>query len=470
LLEVSRKLGFYDDDELVIDAARAEEQEEAVHAILRMGVGLRSFRSDAFEVYAAYVQHTDPTVRMAAVQAIAYHHWPEAQRLLAGVVTRDPDQEVRDFAVPILETSRRKRGDQLAGPLDFISEVTVPEYFLIVDHSESGVAAAQVLRAAWPRVDAVDSADIACARIAVLDEHRDDLVVIVDADLLDGALELRRVLASRQNTIVMLALNDLANDRRAASQRFVVGKPYDDTLLDQTEEVVSRLRLNRILVHVVSILMTDSPEGWNAAGSGCLVQLPERAVILTAGHVVERMQHEGTMTYIGGNGPPVDISSWPVLGLDKIVDIATIGIPQGFDPQVIRSRFYVPPEWPPTRAQPGNAVIMVGFPSAHRIPVDGMSVSHGALVSDFVSSSSTLQFVTAPKDMDRKFSSMTERVDSIEATGGMSGCPMFVAGQGEKAQLRGVLKEGGSGPNAVIFGAHADFVRADGTIDDSLMR
>lgn len=115
LLEVSRKLGFYDDDELVTDAAGAEEQEEAVHAILRMGVGLRSFRPDALEVYAAYLQHTDPTVRMAAIQGIAYHHWPEAQRLLADVVASDPDQEVSDFAAPILETSRRKHGDKLAG-------------------------------------------------------------------------------------------------------------------------------------------------------------------------------------------------------------------------------------------------------------------------------------------------------------------------------------------------------------------
>lgn len=305
-----------------------------------------------------------------------------------------------------------------------------------------------------------------------MDEHRDDLVAIVDADLLEGALDLSRVLASRQNTILMLALDDIANDPRAASQRFVVGKPYGDALLDQIEEPVCHLTMNRLLRHVVSILMvqTDSPSDWSAAGSGCLVRLPERAVILTAGHVVERMRQEGTKTYIGGSGTPLDISSWPVLGSDKVVDIATIGIPEGFDPQVIQSELYVPSEWPPTRAQPGNAVMMVGFPSAHRIAIGDKRVSHGTLVVDFVSSSSTRHFVTAPKDTDRKVSSMSERIDSIDATGGMSGCPMFVGGQGEKPQLRGVLKEGGDGPNAVFFGTHSDFVRADGTIDDSLMR
>jgi hypothetical protein len=257
-----------------------------------------------------------------------------------------------------------------------------------------------------------------------------------------------------------------------ADRRFVVGKPYVDALIDQTEEAVAHLRMNRILVYVVSIVMiqADSPGVLSAAGSGCLVQLPERAVILTAGHVVVRMHHEGTRTYIGGNGTPVEISSWPVLGIDNVVDIATIGIPEDFDPALIRSRFYVPPEWPPTRAQPENAVIMVGFPSEHRIPVGDLLMSHGAMFVDFVSSSSAIQFVTAPKDMDRKSSSMTERLQTIAATGGMSGCPMFVGGYREKPQLRGVLKEGGDGPNAVLFGAHTDFVRPDGTIDDSLMR
>lgn len=111
LLAASRKLGFYDDDQLVEDAAEAEEAEEAVHAILRMGVGLRACRPDALEVYVAYLKHRDPLVRKAAIQAIAYHHWPEAQKLLAEVVAHDADPEVRGFAAPILETSRQRHGE-----------------------------------------------------------------------------------------------------------------------------------------------------------------------------------------------------------------------------------------------------------------------------------------------------------------------------------------------------------------------
>jgi hypothetical protein len=113
LLEVARKLGFYDDDELVIDAAKAQEQDEAVHAILRMGVGLPLFRPDALDVYASYARRPDPLVRTAAVQAIAYHHWPDSQQVLADVAAHDEDPKVRDFATRILETSRQKHGDNL---------------------------------------------------------------------------------------------------------------------------------------------------------------------------------------------------------------------------------------------------------------------------------------------------------------------------------------------------------------------
>lgn len=114
LFQVARKLGFYDVDELVDNAADAEENDEAIQAVLRMGVGLVKSRPDAMRTYAAYLQHDNPDnpkVRMAAIQSIAYHHWPEAQKLLADAARADPDQKVREFAGPIYETSRRMHGD-----------------------------------------------------------------------------------------------------------------------------------------------------------------------------------------------------------------------------------------------------------------------------------------------------------------------------------------------------------------------
>ena len=82
-----------------------------VHAVLRMGVGVKAFRPDALETYTARLGHPDPTVRMATVQALAYHHWREAQQLLAAAAKSDSDAEVRAFASPIYETSRRKHGE-----------------------------------------------------------------------------------------------------------------------------------------------------------------------------------------------------------------------------------------------------------------------------------------------------------------------------------------------------------------------
>ena len=137
----------------------------------------------------------------------------------------------------------------------------MPEYFLVVDSSDAAEAAAQVLRAAWPRVDVATSTDAACARIAELHERGDDLVVIVDADLFDQAVELKCALGSRSNTIVMTATDSTTADSRTATERFVVAKPYGNALVDQTEEAVSHLRMNRVLVHVVSILITETQSG-----------------------------------------------------------------------------------------------------------------------------------------------------------------------------------------------------------------
>jgi hypothetical protein len=42
--------------------------------------------------------------------------------------------------------------------------------------------------------------------------------------------------------------------------------------------------------------------------------------------------------------------------------------------------------------------------------------------------------------------------------------------EGAVAELRGVLHEGGDGPDATLFVAHSDFILADGMLDDNLAR
>jgi len=112
LFEVARHLRFLGDEELVYNANDANTIDEAVTAILRMGVGFPTYDEKAFKILSAAIKSEHRPMREAAIQAIAYHHWPEAQSLLAEVVRSDPDETVKAFAKPILETSRRLRGEQ----------------------------------------------------------------------------------------------------------------------------------------------------------------------------------------------------------------------------------------------------------------------------------------------------------------------------------------------------------------------
>jgi hypothetical protein len=110
LRELARTLSFYDDEELIEDASSVETLEEGIRSILHVGVGFRNHNARALHTYRAYLQHADPDMRRAAIKAIGYHHWTEAQELLSETVANDMDPNVREFAKLVLDTSRKKHG------------------------------------------------------------------------------------------------------------------------------------------------------------------------------------------------------------------------------------------------------------------------------------------------------------------------------------------------------------------------
>jgi hypothetical protein len=341
----------------------------------------------------------------------------------------------------------------------------MPEHFIVVDDPIQARRTADLLVPVWRHVEVAASPEEALAQIQRLGDRVSGLVVVVDSRVLDDEGDFRIALSSRPRTEVVRVVDDV----RDAQGRFSVVRPYGDSLTNEIEKVVADLRLHRLLPYLVSITI-KSDDGKLSNGTGCLVQLPRRKVILTAHHVVAAMRRPNATTNISGTGQPRDITSWQVVGEDADVDIATIGVPDEFDPATIKSRFYVPPHWPPARAKRGQAVVMVGFPSEHLMKrPGGMKLAHGALYADFVSSSSDRHFVVAP-ELDREVSSMTPLLDSVDDTGGMSGCPIFVIDDESKAAVRGVLKEGTGGNNAVLIGVHTDFIRDDGTIDPDVFR
>jgi len=107
---LARTLSFLDDDEMIEDASTVETLEEGIRSILRVGIGFPRHDPRALHTYRAYLQHAHSEMRRAAIKAIAYHHWPEAQELLAEAAVGDPDPQVRAFAAQVLETSKQRHG------------------------------------------------------------------------------------------------------------------------------------------------------------------------------------------------------------------------------------------------------------------------------------------------------------------------------------------------------------------------
>jgi hypothetical protein len=114
LHEASKYLAFFDDEELLDDAGKVVTLGNGMRAIYRIGIGFPEYHPGAYQVFAAYLQHTHPEMRKAAVKAIAYHLWPESQALLADEVSTEVDPEVRAYATDILEGSRQKHGVRAA--------------------------------------------------------------------------------------------------------------------------------------------------------------------------------------------------------------------------------------------------------------------------------------------------------------------------------------------------------------------
>src|SRR6266581_7640092 len=103
LLEASKYLAFYDDEEITENTGQVVTLGDGVRAVYRVGIAFPVYHPGAYQVFAAYLQHSHPEMREAALKAIAYHLWPETQPLLADVVNSDRDPEVREYASYLLE-------------------------------------------------------------------------------------------------------------------------------------------------------------------------------------------------------------------------------------------------------------------------------------------------------------------------------------------------------------------------------
>lgn len=227
--------------------------------------------------------------------------------------------------------------------------------------------------------------------------------------------------------------------------------------------------------HAVSILILDRGLGLgNPAcvvdqGSGLLLRTESTRFILTAKHVIDgyRGRHVGALGATSGQNP-VDITNWRVIDESAYLDLATIEVPRGFDERDI-GKLSLNVAFPLPRAQEGEACLFFGFPGLHRrVESGGLRVGLSP-ICDFVVSVSERGFVIADELGER------EAVDfqggalpPFGPTGGVSGGAVMVR-RGTALTVCGIVYEGGDGVETPFFGAHANALRADGTLDHSMI-
>jgi hypothetical protein len=97
-------LPFYDSEDLLESLADADNHNEAVDAVLRIGVGFTQFNTQAFKAFEACLENPSVSLRRATIQAIAYRSWPECEPLLIKLLQTDTEEKVRIFAQEILNS------------------------------------------------------------------------------------------------------------------------------------------------------------------------------------------------------------------------------------------------------------------------------------------------------------------------------------------------------------------------------
>jgi hypothetical protein len=225
-----------------------------------------------------------------------------------------------------------------------------------------------------------------------------------------------------------------------------------------------RTLIERLLPFVAPVLvypLEDSGvENWiPAGGSAILVSTDQNRFLITADHIVckidaLRTQREIVVLLGGTSTAPIDISNWPTLAHDDFVDICTIQVPPEFEAEELRKTFFVLDRWPPTQAEKGDQVIIMGYPAAHR---QGYERTINTRILPICTIADENEGRTTPINPDS--------LAFPTHLGGMSGSPVFKVSDKTIPDFVGIFSEGSDGFRGAYFCSHAHFLLPSGHLD-----
>ena len=224
-----------------------------------------------------------------------------------------------------------------------------------------------------------------------------------------------------------------------------------------------------VMLAIVSKL-DPTPAGIIANGTGSLINTGTGHFLVTNNHVYDefrtrRAASPDIMLAMSGVDyrPFRDIShNHSVRGRDKDLDLAVLEIPV---PLVVElgKMFSTWTSWPPQRPEKGMRVLVYGYPGQGRVPLSARSLGVCPLViGRYVVSVSDRHFLLANPD-DDAVTRTPDGIASLTGFGGLSGSAVYVLTSDGPPVLGGFMYESSLSMD-IICAAHADHIRADGTI------
>jgi len=235
-----------------------------------------------------------------------------------------------------------------------------------------------------------------------------------------------------------------------------------------------RTLIEHLLPFVAPVLVypqeASGVENWITGGSAILVRTEQNRFLITADHFVRKIHTLRTQRKIvvllgGTSTAPIDISNWPTLAYDDFVDICTIQVPPEFEAEELKKTFFVLDRWPPTQAEKGDHVLIMGYPAAHRQGYETTINARILPICDFVTDVGPRRFTIADESEAREILINPDSLAFPTHLGGMSGSPVFKVSDNTIPDFVGVFSEGSDGFRGAYFCSHAHFLLPSGQLD-----
>lgn len=242
------------------------------------------------------------------------------------------------------------------------------------------------------------------------------------------------------------------------------------------DQALLRREIESLLPYVASLLAypptATSVGEYVTGGSVLLAGSESHRFLLTADHVIReidalRAESKAVVLLGGAGAAPIDISNWPVIDRNQLIDVCTIQVPENFTSTQINKKFFQLNNWPLRLAEVNDRVIILGFPAAHRSSYETTLNVRCLPIQDFVTDVGPRRFTVADELETREIAINPERLEFPEHVGGMSGSPVFRVDGTDAPELLGVFSEGSDGLRGTYFCAHASFLNAEGKFEHS---